>query len=36
LTNPQGKIPGNRMPYSGLSDEKELKVLVEFLSQATQ
>jgi cytochrome c len=36
LTNPQGKIPGNRMPYSGLSDEKELKVLMEFLSQATQ
>ena len=36
LTNPQGKVPGNRMTYSGLNDEKELKILVEFLSQATQ
>jgi|APCry1669189534_1035231.scaffolds.fasta_scaffold00255_15 cytochrome c len=36
LSNPQGKIPGNRMPYSGLSEETELKELVDFLLQTTR
>jgi cytochrome c len=33
LADPQGVIPGNRMPYSGLADPKERADLIAFLSK---
>jgi len=31
LSNPQAIVPGNRMPYSGLDDKAQLKILVNYL-----
>jgi cytochrome c len=31
LTDPQAKVKGNRMPFSGLSDPKDIDDLVAFL-----
>jgi cytochrome c len=31
IANPQGKIPGNRMPFGGLSDPKDIDDVVAFL-----
>ncbi len=31
LSNPQAIVPGNRMPYSGLEDKAQLKILVNYL-----
>jgi cytochrome c len=31
LTNPQDKIPGNRMPFSGVENKNDLDLLVEYL-----
>lgn len=36
LKNPQEKIPGNRMPFSGITDDATLKALIGYLKQATQ
>lgn len=36
LRNPQERIPGNRMPFSGMTDEKELKALVQYLETASK
>jgi len=33
LADPQGVVPGNRMPYSGLADAKERADLIAFLSK---
>jgi cytochrome c len=35
LMDPQKKVPGNRMPFSGMSDEKLLKELIQFLKKQT-
>lgn len=35
LADPQGVVPGNRMPYSGLADAKERADLIAYLSQVT-
>ncbi|MFO0523494.1 MAG: c-type cytochrome [bacterium] len=34
LADPQGVVPGNRMPYSGLADPKERADLIAYLIQA--
>src|SRR5215472_2867222 len=31
LANPQGKVPGNRMPYAGLHEPKDLDDLIAYL-----
>ena len=31
LRDPQKKVPGNRMPFSGVEDERQLDELVSFL-----
>jgi cytochrome c len=31
ITNPQGKVKGNRMPYSGMSDPKDVDDVVAYL-----
>jgi cytochrome c len=36
LRDPQGFIPGNRMGFPGVKDDKELADLVAYLKQATQ
>jgi cytochrome c len=36
LRNPQEAVPGNRMPFSGVTDEAALKALVQYLQSATQ
>jgi cytochrome c len=33
IADPQGKIPGNRMPYSGLEDKEELNQLISYLEK---
>jgi cytochrome c len=33
IKNPRGKIPGTKMSYAGLKDEKRIKDLVAFLKQ---
>jgi cytochrome c len=33
LRDPQSAIPGNRMPFSGVSDEGELSALVAYLAK---
>jgi cytochrome c len=35
LADPQGVVPGNRMPYSGLADAKERADLIAYISQVT-
>jgi cytochrome c len=32
IENPQALFPGNRMPYSGLSDAAERKALIDYLA----
>jgi len=34
LTDPQGMVPGNRMPYSGAETPAQVNELVEYLSKA--
>jgi cytochrome c len=36
LRDPQGLIPGNRMGFPGIKDDKELADLLAYLRQATQ
>jgi cytochrome c len=36
LRDPQGFIPGNRMGFPGIKDDKELDDLLAYLKQATQ
>lgn len=36
LKNPNGYIPGNRMPFPGLPNEKQRADLITYLKQATQ
>jgi len=36
LRDPQGFIPGNRMGFPGIKDDKELADLLAYLKQATQ
>jgi cytochrome c len=36
LRDPQGFIPGNRMGFPGVTDDKELADLLAYLKQATQ
>lgn len=36
LRNPQERVPGTRMPFSGVADEKELKALVKYLQSASK
>jgi cytochrome c len=36
LRNPQEAVPGNRMPFSGMTDEAALKALVQYLQAATK
>ncbi|MFL6676067.1 MAG: c-type cytochrome [Massilia sp.] len=36
LRNPQQVVPGNRMPFSGMSDEAAVKALVQYLGSATR
>jgi cytochrome c2 len=36
LRDPQGFIPGNRMGFPGIKDDKELTDLLAYLKQATQ
>jgi len=36
LKNPNGYIPGNRMPFPGLPNEKQRADLIAYLKQATQ
>ncbi len=36
LRDPQGLIPGNRMGFPGIKDDKELADLLAYLKQATQ
>jgi cytochrome c len=36
LRAPQEKVPGNRMPFSGLPDEAALKALVQYLQTASK
>jgi cytochrome c len=33
IKNPRGKIPGTKMTYAGLKDEKRIKDLIAFLKQ---
>lgn len=36
LRNPQESVPGTRMPFSGMTDEKALEALVHYLEQASK
>ena len=36
LRAPQEKIPGNRMPFSGMPDEATLKAVVKYLETASK
>jgi cytochrome c len=36
LRNPQEAVPGNRMPFSGMTDEAALKALVQYLGTVTK
>lgn len=36
LRAPQEKIPGNRMPFSGVPDEAALKAVVQYLATASK
>lgn len=36
LRAPQEKVPGNRMPFSGIQDEAALKAVLGYLATATQ
>jgi cytochrome c len=36
VRNPQEAVPGNRMPFSGMSDEQALKALVQYLRPAAK
>jgi cytochrome c len=36
LRAPQESVPGNRMPFSGVADEAELKALVSYLEANTR
>jgi cytochrome c len=36
LRAPQEKVPGNRMPFSGLPDEAALKAVVQYLQAASK
>jgi cytochrome c len=36
LRNPQEVVPNTRMPYSGMTDEADLKALVAYLVSATR
>ena len=36
LRNPQETVPGTRMPFSGMADEKALEALVSYLEQASK
>lgn len=36
LKNPNGYIPGNRMPFPGLPNDKQRADLIAYLKQATQ
>ncbi len=36
LRAPQEKVPGNRMPFSGIPDEAALKAVVQYLSTASK
>ena len=36
LANPKAKVPGNRMPFSGVKDPKKLDDLMAYLKLATK
>lgn len=36
LRAPQEKVPGNRMPFSGIPDEAALKAVVQYLGTASK
>jgi cytochrome c len=36
LRAPQEKVPGNRMPFSGLPDEAALKAVVQYIQTASK
>jgi cytochrome c len=36
LRAPQEKVPGNRMPFSGIPDEAALKAVVDYLATASK
>ena len=36
LHNPQARIPGNRMPFSGIEDRRDRADLIEYLRRAAQ
>lgn len=36
LRAPQEKVPGNRMPFSGIPDEAALKAVVKYLAAASK
>jgi cytochrome c len=36
LADPQGFMPGNRMPYSGMPDAEERAALIAYLTMATE
>lgn len=36
LRAPQEKVPGNRMPFSGIPDEAALKAVVQYLATASK
>ena len=36
LRAPQEKVPGNRMPFSGIQDEAALKAVVKYLETASK
>jgi cytochrome c len=36
LRAPQEKVPGNRMPFSGLPDEAALKAVVQYIETASK
>jgi cytochrome c len=36
LADPQGLVPGNRMPYAGMADARDRADLIAYLSKMTQ
>jgi cytochrome c len=36
LSEPQALVPGNRMPYSGMTDAADRKALIDYLEQITR
>ena len=36
IANPQGAVPGNRMPYSGMAEVADRRALIDYLEQATK